>query len=502
VIIIKYQNPIIRGFNPDPSICRVGSDFYLVTSTFEYFPGVPLYQSKNLINWELIGHCLSDKEQLDLGDCRDSGGIYAPTLRFRNGRFYMVTTNVSGGGNFIIYTDDIKGKWSRPHYVDQGGIDPSLLFDGDHTYFTSTGTSEGEQCILCCEIDPESGKRLTESKPISFGWGGRCCEGPHLYHIGEFYYLMTAEGGTEYGHMETIRRSESPWGPFEECPHNPILSHRDYNKSGIQATGHADLTDDENGNWWMVNLAVRVLPTHVMLHNLGRETFLAPVLWKEGWPEVGDNGHESPEMDAVLPGEPEKITHTFTDDFIDRKPKEEWSFVRNPVPENYIFGGGKLILCGTDNSLNSLHPTFIGIRQKEFNATERAELSTRINKGGKAGVTAYYNHDYHAELFIERRNGVLFAVLNLAVHGIHVKLGESEIPETEQLALIIETGADNYLFSVDSEGQCFKIGEVPTACFCTECTHTMTFTGTWLGIFSEKTNAEFFNIKIDWKSDD
>lgn len=493
---MMYRNPILRGFNPDPSICRVGRDFYLVTSTFEFFPGVPIYRSRNLADWELTGHCLTDEEQLPLGECRDSGGIYAPTLRFRNGRFYMTTTNVTLGGNFIVHTDDIRGKWSKPALVDQGGIDPSLLLDGGHAYFTSMGSSGGRQCILCCEVNPDTGERLTESVPITFGSGGRCVEGPHLYHIGAYYYLMTAEGGTEYGHMETIRRGASPYGPFEECPHNPILTHRDFEKSPIQATGHADLTDDENGNWWMVNLAIRPLPAHVMLHNLGRETFLAPVVWENGWPRVGDGGREALEMDAPLPAAPKSAPVRFRDDFSGEAPGPEWSFVRNPVPGNYRFGGGRLILTGTADSLDSLHPTFLGIRQQEFELTQETELSAAVREGGKAGLCVYYSHDYHAELFLGRRNGTLFAALSLTVHGVRAQIGEISLPETDRVLLRAETGVREYVFSLAAGDRRHELGRVPAACFCTEATRTMTFTGTWLGLFAENTAAEFFRMSV------
>ena len=159
---MNYKNPIISGYNPDPSICCVGEDYYLVNSTFEFFPSVPVYHSKNLINWTLESYCLTSKEQVDLEHCGSSGGIYAPTLRYHDSVFFMTTTNVSSGGNFIVHTKDIKNGWSEPHWVDQGGIDPSLLFDDDgKVYFTSTGSDELGQGILLCEVNPYTGEKLT-----------------------------------------------------------------------------------------------------------------------------------------------------------------------------------------------------------------------------------------------------------------------------------------------------------------------------------------------------
>ena len=299
-----FKNPIIPGYNPDPSICRVGDDFYLVNSTFEFFPGVPIYHSRNLVNWELKGYCLDRRSQLELEGCRNSGGIYAPTIRFHNGMFYMITTNVTDKGNFVVHSDSVDGDWSEPAWIDQGGIDPSLFWDDDDKcYYCSTGILDGVRGIVAFEINPMTGEILSDKKLISEGCGGQCAEGPHIYKKDGMYYLMIAEGGTEYAHRETIQRAENVWGPYTPCPHNPIISHKEYKKSEIQATGHADLIEDANGNWWLVFLGIRRF-SHALLHNLGRETFLAPVKWEDGWPVVGYNGNGTIElvMDAPLPG--------------------------------------------------------------------------------------------------------------------------------------------------------------------------------------------------------
>lgn len=272
-----FSNPIIPGFYPDPSMCRVGNDYYLVTSTFEYFPGVPLFHSRDLIHWRQIGHCLTRSSQLPLEKAGSSGGIYAPTLRYHNGKFYMVTTNVAVG-NFFVYADDPAGEWSEPVWLEHKGIDPSLFFDDDgKVYFTWTTDNQ----IWQCEIDINTGATLTKPRPIWSGTGGRYPEAPHLYKINGTYYLLIAEGGTEYGHMVTLARADSPWGSFESCPHNPILTHRHRGANPIQGTGHADLVEAHDGSWWMVFLAFRTLAHYQNFHHLGRETFLAPVKWDE-----------------------------------------------------------------------------------------------------------------------------------------------------------------------------------------------------------------------------
>ena len=280
---MTYQNPIIPGFHPDPSICRVGEDYYLVTSTFEYFPGVPIFHSRDLINWRQLGYCLTRESQLPLRNAWNSGGIFAPTIRHHDGVFYMITTNVSQGGHFLVTAPAPHGPWSEPVWLEGKGFDPSLLFDDDGTVYFTHHQSEG---ITQYVVNPHSGERLSESRVIWGGYNGFGAEGPHLYKLHGYYYLLIAEGGTEYGHMESIARSQSPWGPFEGCPHNPILSHRSQVYSPIQATGHGDMVQDQQGQWWMVFLGVRPVG-YPHVYHLGRETFLTLVEWDAGgWPVV------------------------------------------------------------------------------------------------------------------------------------------------------------------------------------------------------------------------
>jgi len=217
---MTYQNPVITGFHPDPSICRVGEDYYLVTSSFEYFPGVPIFHSRDLVHWRQIGHCLHRQSQLDLQGTKPSHGIWAPTIRHHNGTFYMVTTLVPKWKNFYVTAKDPAGPWSEPVWLEQGGIDPDLFFDDDgEVYLTTSGNQ-------MCRIDIETGKQTDATQVPWPGSGGSCLEAPHLYKVNGKYYLMAAEGGTHMGHMETIARAETPYGPYETCPNNPILSNR------------------------------------------------------------------------------------------------------------------------------------------------------------------------------------------------------------------------------------------------------------------------------------
>lgn len=499
----KYKNPIIKGFNPDPSICRVGDDYYLVTSTFEFFPGVPIYHSKNLVDWKLINYCLTRDSQLNLRGCRSSGGIWAPTIRYHDGIFYMITTNVTDKGNFIVYTRDIEGEWSEPQWIDHKGIDPSLFFDDDgKVYFCGTHIDSGRQGIALFEINPLTGEKLSETVTISYGNGGTYPEAPHLYKINGYYYLMLAEGGTEYGHMVTIFRSKSPYGPYESCPRNPILSHKDYMGSPIQATGHADIVEDQNGNWWLVCLGIRPLPGK-LLHNLGRETFLTPMKWDDnGWPVVGDNGRIALEMEGDLPG-PDIDSNgsvNFVDNFDTDFLNLEWNFVRNPKYENYSLTErkGHLKITAGKERLNDSEPTFIGIRQKEFELCVKTKLLLDFTEEGqKAGLTAFYNKDYHYEIYVTKEFGKSYVILSKKVHDIEHISKKVEIDYHGEIEFQIETGKEDYIFSYCLHDKWIKLGTGKTAGLCTEGTMSKTFTGTYLGLFVSNAEAyfEYFSVK-------
>ena len=495
----SYQNPIIPGYHPDPSICRVGGDFYLVTSTFEFFPGIPIYHSKNLVDWELIGYCLTKDSQLNLEECRCSGGLFAPTIRYHDGVFYMICTNVSGGGNFIVHTRDIRGEWSQPHWIDQPGIDPSVFFDDDgKCYFCNTSAFQGRNAIMAFEIDPMTGKILGDKYIISFGMGGKSPEAPHIYKTRGYYYLMLAEGGTEYGHMETIFRSRHIFGPYTPCPRNPILSHKDYMGSPIQATGHADLAEDQNGNWWMVCLGIRPLG-HVHLHNLGRETFLAPVQWGEdGWPVLGNNGTLELSMQGPLPSEPKNEPKvSFVDDFAGDRLRYRWNFVRNPNWERYAVQNGKLYLSGGCEALCDETPTFTGVRQQAFCQRTEVEASLlKAEEGGKAGVTAFYNLAYYYSLSLVKKDGKNTLVLEACIHGIHATVAEIEYADDSvKLAVVSDTKA--YDFQYCQDGKWVSAGKLPVAGLCTEGTMMMTFTGVYMGVFAVEAKAAFSHFTVE-----
>ena len=498
---MQYQNPVIPGFHPDPSICRVGDDFYLVTSTFEFFPGVPIFHSKNLVNWELINYCLTTDSQLPLQTANPSGGIYAPTLRYHDGVFFMTTTNISAEGNFIVHTTDIRGKWSEPAWVKQRGIDPSLFWDDDGVcYFASTGSADSDvHGIFLCEIDPFTGEMHTPSKLISRGCGGRNFEAPHIYKRDGWYYLMLAEGGTEYGHMETMQRSKNIYGPYEACPHNPILSHRDY-PGPIQATGHADIIEDQNGNWWLVCLAIRPL-FFTQLHHLGRETFLSPMTWDEnGWPVVGRDGQIDFVMDGPLPGTaPTPISLDFTDDFVDSELNLRWNFVRNPNRECYRLENGRIRLIGGADDLSTPfgRPTMLLSRQQAFCMEVSVCIDGAIKEGQRAGLSAFYTGDYHYDILVTREGEDHFICLRKRVADFEAVVERHRIDYRGSIRLKIESEDEWYTFYYEKDGEFVKLGRGKTALLCTEVTHPLTFTGVYWGVFSEQgeITATHFSVR-------
>ena len=500
--VMNYRNPIIPGFYSDPSLCRVGDDFYLVTSSFEFFPGVPLFHSRDLVNWEQLGHVLDRQSQLPLGECGTSGGVFAPTIREHNGRFYMITTSVGGSrqrplDNFLVWTDDINGPWSEPIHIDHMGIDPSLFWDTDgRAYYTGTHTdSEGRSCIGQFEIDLSTGAKLSETKIIWYGTGGRCPEGPHMYYIDGKYYLMIAEGGTEYGHMVTLAKGDSVWGPFVSCPHNPILSHRDvvdgFGQEGgpgsFQALGHGDLTCDSSGQWWMVFHGIR--PTQGQLHHIGRETMLAPVGWNgEGWPVV--KGGKPITAAMPLPGRPgegfaEQRSFDLFADFTKGGPlSPRWVYLRNPHEENYRFDGGLALTAG-EKSLDDLgSPTFTGLRQQHLFMAATTRMDCTPSEKQQAGLTVFHTNEQHYDLAVTRREGRRCAVLRRRVGDMAVESAPVFLGEDGPVFLEVESDKLEYRFFAESAGARTLVGVGRTQLLSTECTRG-TFTGCFVGLFCQ-----------------
>ncbi|MEV1289632.1 glycoside hydrolase family 43 protein [Micromonospora sp. NPDC049679] len=386
-----FSNPVIGGCHPDPSVCRVAEDYYLACSSFEYFPGVPIFHSRDLVHWRQIGNALDRPTQLPLPESTpSSGGVYAPTLRHHDGRFWLITSNVPHRGTLIVTTDDPAGPWSEPILVPAvPAIDPDLAWDDEgNCWCTFAGIGQ-------VRIDPMTGRALEAPRRLWSGAGGQYPEAPHLYKIGDLWYLLIAEGGTERGHGISIARGPSPTGPFEPCPANPILTHRSTDRP-IQNTGHGDLVRAHDGSWWLLFLGVRPRGGTPGWHVIGRETFLAPVTWTDGWPVVGE---VNPVMRAPAMPPARWPVPPVRDDFATDTLAPQWISVRSRAPERVSLTErpGWLTLRPGARSLDEPGVTFVGRRQAHLNVRVRAKVEVAHGRGGLA-VRLDEQHHYAVEI--------------------------------------------------------------------------------------------------------
>lgn len=435
-------NPILNGFYPDPSICRVGEYYYLVNSSFVYFPGIPIFRSKDLAHFTQIGNVLDRNSQVPLGKTTHSEGIYAPTIRYYDGTFYVITTNVSvkrdalsnqvTSGNFIVTAKDPAGPWSEPYYLgaDAPGIDPSLFFDDDGTcYYIGTRPNptgvryNGDWEIWIQELDLSTMKLIGESKAV---WKGAMRnviwpEGPHLYKKGEYYYVMHAEGGTGPEHCVAIARSKNLWGPYEGNPCNPIMTHRHLGKEYMpRYVGHGDLVETQNGDWYMIMLASRAYEGHTAL---GRETFLAKVIWENDWPVVNPGvGRLTKEVEVNLPSCNELPLVQSYQFYCDQLPFE-FVVLRNPEENLYTLDAktGTLTIPLKPETLKDLGtPAYIGVRQYGyFYSVDTSFSFWPKNENEAAGIAVLQSNQYHLCVEISSINGTWHCQV------IHVKATEA-----------------------------------------------------------------------------
>ncbi len=417
----RLINPIIPGGYPDPSICSKDGDFYLVNSSFAYFPGLPIWHSRDLAHWEQIGNVLDRPSQLPLDPWEISGGLAAPTIRYHEGLFYVICTNINHGGNFIVTARAPCGPWSEPHWLEGAyGIDPSLFWDDDgKAWYTGSPDprfkqKSDRQMIWLSEIDLNNYCLVGEKYEI---WGGAleevfCPEAPHIYRKDGYYYLMIAEGGTEHYHSETIARSKTITGPYEGCPGNPILTQRHLGThADIANTGHGDLIELPDGSWYIVFLGSR--PYGGYHKNMGRETFIAPVIWEDGWPVVSPGTgrilfeYPAPALEVFQPAcLPEK------DDFDGDKLAFCWNILGTPDEKAYRIENGCLkirfdekslgqgiVKPGRSNPLSSKHEpqsiVFIGRRQQHKSFHAEAELTDFHPENQQTAGLAILQNDYY-----------------------------------------------------------------------------------------------------------
>lgn len=361
------STPVIPGFYPDPTICRVGGDYFLATSSFEYFPGAPLFHSRDLVSWEQVGNILTRRSQFAAGDRRPSGGIFGSTLRHHNHRFWFVTTNMSdfGGGHLLMHAANAAGPWSDPVQIPGTlGIDPDIAWDNDgDCYLTWVGFGPGanESGIVQARLDPLAGQLLEPPRKVWQGTGLAFPEGPHLYQHGGWWYLVLAEGGTERGHAVSVSRSKTPAGPFEPHPDNPVFSHRS-TAATVQNVGHADFVETADGGWAAAYLGVRPRGVVPGYHVLGRETFVAGITWDKGWPHFDEDRYQVP-ANAT----------SFSDDFASDRLHVRWTSPGNDPASFTAPAAGGLLISGGEPGKAPVLAT--RVRDLAWNARARFRLS-------------------------------------------------------------------------------------------------------------------------------
>lgn len=436
----SYRNPILAGFYPDPSVTRVGDKFYLVNSTFAYFPGIPVFESSDLVHWRLLGHVLDRPSQLRFDGLAISRGVFAPAIHHHNGVFYVLNTLVDSGGNFISTATNPAGPWSDPVWLPEiDGIDPSLFVDADgKAYVLNNGSPaekpryEGHRAIWMQEFDLQRMKLVGPRRVLLNGgvdiskqpiW----IEGPHVFKRGEWYYLMCAEGGTSVNHSEVILRSKSVWGPYVPYENNPILTQRELPKdrpNPIINAGHADLVEAPDGTWWATFLGSR--PYDGVNYHTGRETYLLPVTWKNGWPVILERGKAIPYVAPApkLSNTNRDVTplagnFTWRDEFDRRELNAAWLQIRAPRQQwfDLVAEPGRLNITPTVERLDgNNNPAYLGRRQQHLAFDASTSLRLPKEPGVAAGLAAFQNgqHWYFlgarrsgesVQVFLEKKSG-------------------------------------------------------------------------------------------------
>ena len=528
-----FTNPIIPGGYPDPSICRVGEDFYIANSSFEYFPGLPIHHSKDLVNWELIGHGLHRRDQVNgavnLVDVQSDGGIHAPSLRCKDGKYYLITTNVyspkaSGEPtqmvNFVITANSPQGPWSEPHVIDGApGIDPDLFFDDDGTVWylgnhaPSDAAYPGEGEIWLQRLDPETWQLVGERH---FLWRGALkraiwAEGPHLYKQDGRYYLLVAEGGTSFNHAVTIAVSDELTGPYEGNERNPILTSRHLSYDNwVNSTGHADLVELENGRWYMVALGIR--NDEERRSNMGRETHLIPVEWEREpywwkekkylWPVAAPTtGRVERETPLPFSGKNQKPRLAFADNFTSPELGVEWTFRRMPAPDAYSLSArpGHLRLF-TQQTVPSARERVaqLGIKQTEtaFQFTARTEFEAS-ESGSEAGISLFQKDDHYLNATVKQSGDQYVLIVTLAYRGAPKILVSQALPGySGELEWRIDSAGGTYSISyrLHADSEWSLLHQLPSKLLLSQY-----YTGAHIGFYTSSNGAETDDfMDIDW----
>jgi xylan 1,4-beta-xylosidase len=475
----SYRNPILAGFYPDPSVTRAGDKYYLVNSTFAYFPGIPVFESSDLVHWKQVGHAIDRASQLRFDGLGISRGVFAPTIEYHQGTFYVLNTAVDSGGNFLVTAKDPAGPWSDPVWLPQiDGIDPSLFFDADgKAYILNNGPPagvpqyDGHRAIWIQQFDAAKQKLVGPRKVLLDGgvdpstqpiW----IEGPHLYLVNGSYYLMCAEGGTGANHSQVILRGRSPWGPFQPFSGNPILTQRGLpadRPDPITNAGHADLVQAADGSWWATFLATR---TYDRKHyNTGRETFLLPVTWKDGWPIILERGKTIPYVAKgpafMTAGAQSPLSGNFTwrDDF--KTPALDPAWIQVHVPKQQWFdlrtAPGKLTIRPLQTGLtDKTNPSFLARRQQHIAFDASTAFEPADSEKVSAGLAAFQSENYWYFLGAQRDGKQLRISLQRKGGRTIETVAQTMIPAPKTLGMKISAEARAYSFFFDADGKGWK----------------------------------------------
>lgn len=469
----QYRNPILSGYYPDPSVVRVGDDYYLALSSFAHFPGIPVFHSKDLVNWTQIANAIDRPEQLDFSGRRVSEAVFAPDISFHDGMFYIANTCVECKGNFVITARDPRGPWSNPIWLPFEGIDPSIYWEGDRAYIVNNRAPdeparyEGHRAIWIQEYDWRAGRMIGEATQLINGgidlskkpvW----IEGPHMLRKDGWYYLIAAEGGTSVHHSQVVFRSRNLRGPFEPWSGNPILTQRDLpddRPDPVSSAGHAKLVQTQNGDWWATFLAVR--PYGDDYYNIGRETFLHRVTWRDGWPTILPHGQRVPFAAARpnLPRQPAPKLPTsgdfgYVDEFDGTTLGMQWVGIRTPTSPVYRLDGGDLLIDGAAplGELNGV-PGFVGRRQQHHIATVATTVRfTPQRDGDRAGLAAIQNDDNYLFFGLTRIDGQRSVALYTRAKGAERVIASAPLAGTAPITLTIRADRGTMAFDYAAGG--------------------------------------------------
>ena len=477
-----YLNPILAGFYPDPSLCRVGKDYYLINSTFAYFPGIPIFHSTDLVNWRQLGHVIARPDQLGYDGIGVSEGIFAPAITHHDGTFYVVCTMVGGEGNFVVTATDPAGRWSDATPLNFEGIDPSLFFDDDgRAWVVNNGAPQGRplydghRAIWLQEFDFDEKKMVGPRKVLVNGgveiatkpiW----IEGPHLFKRNGWYFLSCAEGGTGPGHSQVVFRSRDVEGPYLPWDKNPILTQRDLNSNepgAVTCTGHADLEIGPDGEWWAVFLGVR--PYERQYSPMGRETFLLPVTWtNDEWPTILSPAQrvplvgKSPAGAVARPSEATPLNGTFTwrDDFDSDTLSPQWIMLREPHETWWKLNSttGELELTPRADRLSgSGNPSYLARRVQHAQFTASLVVEAPKEPGISAGLAVFQNERHHYFLSV-RRDGNTPRIDLERTRGRRTEVVESaSLPVVEIVELRVQADEGKCSFAYRDVGGAVKI---------------------------------------------